>query len=174
MKIRILLICSLVVVFSILKARSISEKRENPIVTPAGIVLKSWEHHKKLKNESLFDPAVRSRAGALGFMQIMPFHYTDRGASFGKEHWSQPAIAIAFGDRLLQEGTQRYKGDPYMSLASYNAGPKPTARWKKQLGGTCTRQEYAFWIGYPETRYYVEKVLIDREIYESIIANSGK
>ncbi len=126
------------------------------------------------KNESLFDPAVRSRAGALGFMQIMPFHYPERGARFGKEHWSQPAIAIAFGDRLLQEGTRRYHGDPYMSLAGYNAGPKPTARWLKQLGGSCSRQEYVSWIGYPETRYYVEKVLLDREIYDSIIAASGK
>jgi hypothetical protein len=125
------------------------------------------------KNESLFDPAVRSRAGALGFMQIMPFHYDNRGANFGKDHWSQPAKAIAFGDRLLQEGAKRYSGNPYMSLAGYNAGPRPAARWLEQLGGVCSRQEYGSWIGYPETRYYVEKVLTDREIYHWIIANSG-
>jgi len=43
------------------------------------------------------------------------------------------------------------------------------SRWERQLGGSPDRDIYLAWIGYPETRHYVEKVLIDREIYDWII-----
>ena len=42
-------------------------------------------------------------------------------------------------------------------------------RWRKQLGGDERNDVFLAWIGYPETRHYVEKVLIDREIYDAII-----
>ena len=126
------------------------------------------------RNESLFEPAVRSRAGALGWMQIMPFHYPQRGAVFGAGNWRIPAQSIGRGDGLLVENRRRYAGDPYRVLAAYNAGPGAAGRWDRQLGGDAARDIYLAWIGYPETRSYVEKVLIDREIYSAIIgANYG-
>jgi hypothetical protein len=118
------------------------------------------------RNESLFEPAVRSRAGALGYMQIMPFHFEKRGAVPGPRHWGIPAISIGKGDRLLEDARRRYQGDPYRQLAAYNAGPKATDRWNRQLGGVPDRDLFLAWIGYTETRNYVEKVLIDREIYD--------
>ncbi len=120
------------------------------------------------RNESLFEPAVRSRAGALGWMQIMPFHYPQHGAVFGSGNWRIPAMSIQRGDGLLTENRRRYKGDPYRILAAYNAGPGAAARWDKQLAGAASRDIYLAWIGYTETRAYVEKVLIDREIYHAI------
>jgi soluble lytic murein transglycosylase len=121
------------------------------------------------RNESLFEPAVRSRAGALGWMQIMPFHFQDRGAKPGHEHWAMPAVSIGKGDQLLEENRRRYDGDPYLTLAAYNAGPGAADRWLRQLGGEATPEIYLAWIGYTETRRYVEKVLIDREIYDWIL-----
>ena len=121
------------------------------------------------RNESLFEPSVRSRAGALGWMQIMPFHYEERGALPGKDNWRNPGVSIRHGDQLLLENIRRYKGDPYQAVAAYNAGPGAASRWAKQLGGSPERDIYLAWIGYPETRHYVEKVLIDREIYDWII-----
>jgi len=121
------------------------------------------------RNESLFEPAVRSRAGALGWMQIMPFHYPDRGAVFGAGNWRIPAMSVQRGDGLLTENRRRYGGDPYRILAAYNAGPGAAGRWNKQLHGNAARDIYLAWIGYPETRAYVEKVLIDREIYHAMI-----
>ncbi|MBM4131521.1 lytic transglycosylase domain-containing protein, partial [bacterium] len=122
------------------------------------------------RNESLFEPGVRSWAGALGFMQVMPFHYERRGALPGARHWSNPPVSIAKGDQLLAEGARRYGGDPYRLLAGYNAGYEATDRWDRQLGGHASRDIYLAWIGYPETRHYVEKVLVDREIYRDVIA----
>lgn len=121
------------------------------------------------RNESLFEPSVRSRAGALGWMQIMPFHYEDRGALPGVANWRNPGVSIRYGDGLLRENSRRYAGDPYLAVAAYNAGPGAASRWEKQLGGSPERDIYLAWIGYPETRHYVEKVLIDREIYDWII-----
>ncbi len=121
------------------------------------------------RNESLFEAGVRSWAGALGWMQIMPFHYERRGALPGARHWTNAPVSIAAGDRLLADGVRRYRGDPYRMLAAYNAGPEATDRWDRQLGGHAARDVYLAWIGYPETRQYVEKVLTDRAIYQAII-----
>jgi len=121
------------------------------------------------RNESLYDPAVRSRAGALGWMQIMPFHYPGRGAAAGAGNWRLPAVSVARGDGLLVETRRRYRGDPYRTVAAYNAGPTAVDRWDRQLGGAASRDLFLAWIGYPETRSYVEKVLVDREIYRAII-----
>ncbi len=124
------------------------------------------------RNESLFEPSVRSKAGALGWLQIMPFHFSDRGAQPGVHNWSSAEISIAKGDALLKENRRRYKGNPYKTLAAYNAGPGAAARWQKQLGDTTRQDIYLAWIGYPETRNYVEKVLIDRMVYHWIIRES--
>jgi soluble lytic murein transglycosylase len=105
-------------------------------------------------------------------MQIMPFHFPRRGAVMGADNWACPAVSIAQGDRLLVENSRRYGGDPYLTLAAYNAGPRAAARWIEQLGGSPASDVFLAWIGYPETRRYVEKVLIDREIYDSIISGT--
>ncbi len=125
------------------------------------------------RNESLFEPAVRSRAGALGWMQIMPFHYPQRGALPGAGHWSNPRVAIARGAALVRENRRRYDGDPYRLLAAYNAGPQAVARWDRQLGDAAARRLFLAWIGYTETRGYVEKVLVDRDLYHWILSEDA-
>ncbi len=124
------------------------------------------------RNESLFEPSVRSWAGALGYLQIMPFHFPDKGARPGADNWSCAGVSIAKGDALLKENRRRYEGNPYKVLAAYNAGPGAVNRWQKQLGKTTRKDIYLAWIGYPETRHYVEKVLIDKIVYDWIIRES--
>ncbi len=124
------------------------------------------------KNESLFDPAVRSRAGALGFMQIMPFHYGPAARRLGRDHWSQPGVSIAKGGALLADESRRFDRDPYRVMAAYNAGAGAAQRWDRQLGGNAGRAEFLAWIGYDETRRYVAAVLTDREIYRWLLAEA--
>jgi len=126
------------------------------------------------RNESLFDPNARSRAGALGWLQIMPFHYPDRGVSGGAVRWERPSVSVALGAGLLAENARRYAGDPYRTVAAYNAGGQAVDRWDRQLGGPKERDLFLAWIGYPETRRYCEKVLIDRAIYDWMISENGE
>jgi soluble lytic murein transglycosylase-like protein len=124
------------------------------------------------RNESLFDPGVRSRAGALGWLQIMPFHYPERGAPAGEAVWRRPVMSLRTGARLLLENARAFDGDPYRATAGYNAGGEAVRRWVRQLGGRSEPVLFLPWIGYAETRSYVEKVLIDREIYGWIISGA--
>lgn len=125
------------------------------------------------RNESLFEPEARSRAGALGWLQIMPQHYAGRGFANGRSQWRDATISLATGARLLVGDAGRFAGDPYRTTAAYNAGGGAVNRWTRQLGGLTDRALFLAWIGYPETRRYVEKVLIDREIYDWILAGSA-
>jgi transglycosylase-like protein with SLT domain len=122
-----------------------------------------------IRNESRFDPGARSRAGALGWMQIMPFHFPDSGFSAGQPVWRHPAPALQKGLSIIRENMRRYRNDPYRVLAAYNAGPTAVGRWDRQLGGDVDRSTFLSWIGYPETRGYVRKVLIDRMVYARIL-----
>jgi soluble lytic murein transglycosylase-like protein len=121
------------------------------------------------RNESLFEPAVRSRAGALGYMQIMPFHYADPAGPPGPDHWSHPAASLRAGARILAGEVRRFDGDPYRAVAAYNAGSGAVTRWDRQLGGSASRSVYWAWIGYPETRGYTLRVLRDREVYRQLL-----
>ena len=91
----------------------------------------------------------------------------------GANNWRHPGVSISRGDGLLVENGKRYGDDPYRGVAAYNAGPGAASRWDKQLGGGADRDIYLAWIGYPETRHYVDKVLIDREIYDWLIRGSA-
>ena len=121
------------------------------------------------RRESLFDPGVRSRAGALGLMQIMPFHYEDRGFSAGVPLWRRPVESLRKGAALLLENAERFDLDPYRTLAGYNAGPTAARRWAKEIGPEADSSHFLAWAGYSETRRYMEQVLIDRTIYDWIL-----
>lgn len=124
------------------------------------------------RNESLFEPAIRSRAGALGYMQIMPFHYHEPSGPPGDDHWSHPATSLAAGARILAGESRRFGGDPYRAVAAYNAGSGAVTRWNDQLGGVADRDLFWAWIGYPETRHYVLRVLRDREVYRWLLQDT--
>jgi soluble lytic murein transglycosylase-like protein len=92
--------------------------------------------------ESNFDPAARSRAGAIGLMQLMPA--TARALGVDP---SMPEQNIEGGVRYLSELLRMFGGIE-LALIAYNGGPGFARRY--------ARGEIAL---YGETRDYVKRVL---------------
>ena len=91
--------------------------------------------------ESKFQPGARSRAGAVGLMQLVP----RTGHWLGARDLTNPAQNIMAGAKYLKYLTDRFGGDQQKALAAYNAGEGNVRRFN----------------GVPpfrETRSYVQRV----------------
>ena len=63
---------------------------------------------------------------------------------------------------------QRWRQQPFLTVASYNAGPGAVERWRG-AGFPDPQREPELWveaIPYPETRLYAKKVLGNRWTYQ--------
>ncbi len=80
------------------------------------------------KRESNFRPAVVSKGGAVGLMQIMP----KTAANFGVAAWQlqDPQISINIAASMLANGLSRYNGDMIKSLSAYAYGSGNVNRGK--------------------------------------------
>lgn len=78
--------------------------------------------HLSLANRA----GARSRAGARGVMQIMPFHAKGFGLKVSDLYHAKTNIRV--GCRLLGERYKKYGGDIEKVLASYNGGGKAVDR----------------------------------------------
>jgi len=111
------------------------------------------------KQESRFAAAVTSAAGAVGLLQLMPATAAElAGKPLSTEQLQQPAINAPLGARYLAELLRLWQGNPFLAIASYNAGPGAVQGWlEPQL-----QTEPELWveaIPFPETRHYTKKVL---------------
>lgn len=131
------------------------------------------------RKESAFMQDVRSHAGALGLMQLMPA--TARGVSRRLGRGSNPRNAdildpsnnIVLGSAYLKQVLDRFDGHKVLATAAYNAGPHRVDRWLSQRSD----MEADIWVDlipFTETRRYVRGVmeystLFDRQLERPII-----
>jgi soluble lytic murein transglycosylase len=121
------------------------------------------------RSESLFMRDVRSRAGAIGLMQLMPA--TGRQvaqqiklAYSGLDTLTDPNHNIRLGTTYLGSMAARYDGNHVLATAAYNAGPHRVDRWLPQTGVVDAR----VWIEnipFNETRKYVRRVMAAETIF---------
>lgn len=124
------------------------------------------------RQESAFMEDVRSPAGALGLMQVMPA--TGRKVARQMEgvqmsHWLdllKPEVNVPIGTYYLRRNLDRFGGHPLLSTAAYNAGAHRVEEWLPE-DGRMDADVWAELIPYGETREYVRRVLAYRVIYET-------
>lgn len=87
--------------------------------------------------ESCGDPQARSRSGAMGLFQVMPYHFTPTDNPY------DPNTNALRGLDYLRRSLETANGDPRLALAGYNGGigviNLPESNWTEQT------QKYAYW-----------------------------
>jgi soluble lytic murein transglycosylase-like protein len=117
-----------------------------------------------MRQESGLDPAVRSAAGAIGLMQLMPATARRVAGSLGMRNYDleRPEDNVMLGAAHLVEQLTAAKGDVPICLASYNAGRGNAVRWWQRVTSVPApyrHDAYLEAIGFNETRTFVRRVL---------------
>jgi soluble lytic murein transglycosylase len=125
-----------------------------------------------VRQESVFDARVKSHAGAVGLMQLMPS--TARSLSRSVLHTSyrggflyDPDINAALGAAYLKRLIAQFDGSTILALAAYNGGPSRIARIARE-NPRLAEDELFETIPLFETRDYVRRVLLYSEAYREL------
>ena len=121
------------------------------------------------RSESLFMRDIRSSAGAIGLMQLLPSTGKQVAKKLkvsyrGLDTLTNPEANIQLGSHYLGDMVKRYGGNVVAATAAYNAGPLRVDRWLPDTGSTDAR----IWIEnipFNETRSYVRRVLAAKAIF---------
>lgn len=119
-----------------------------------------------IRQESLFERAAESLAGARGLMQIMPAtgEYVAERSDFGPYNpdmlWL-PYLNIKLGAWYINQQLGIFEDNPFAAMAAYNAGPGNVLDWIKSSDDLDVFVEtIPFW----ESRTYI------RRVYENLAA----
>jgi soluble lytic murein transglycosylase len=124
-----------------------------------------------IRQESNFNPAATSPAGARGLAQVMPEVGERLARVLNYPVWDpvllyQPDVSIQLGAFHLRELLSRYDERAHI-LAAYNAGSPRVERWSKRIGVT-DPEVFAEQISFVETRDYVRVIQRNEEIYRAL------
>lgn len=125
-----------------------------------------------MRQESLFVHDIRSGAGAIGLMQLLPSTARNVAKRNGLKRpsigdLSNASLNIRLGTTYFRRLLNQLDGNPVYSLAGYNAGPRRVTRWQE----TIRASDPAAWvesIPFTETRNYIKKILVNFIVYETI------
>jgi soluble lytic murein transglycosylase len=126
------------------------ERQINPLLVTAVI-----------RQESRFEPNVKSAAGAVGLMQVLPSTAKWIAPQFKLDskniNLENPNDNIMFGTAYLAQTHQQYNNNSLLAIASYNAGPGNVSKWLSVLPKD-DPDDFVEAIPFDETKNYVRQV----------------
>jgi soluble lytic murein transglycosylase len=124
-----------------------------------------------VRQESLFEPAAESQAGARGLTQVMPATGEEIAQDLGVKDFVvddlyRPSINVRFGAFYLASQMQRFDGQILVALAAYNAGPGNALQWLESGGND--PDLFVEVITAVQSRLYLQGVYEQYAIYERL------
>ncbi len=149
-----------------------------PVVPVPAEAAGNWTMvHAISRQESQFDRAALSRAGARGLMQLMPGTARDTSIKIGATYdmgalTSDPQYNIRLGSWYFERLMDRFNGSYPLAVAAYNAGAGNVNKWLAANGdprnGSVDILQWIEAIPFSETKSYVQRVLENAVVYDLI------
>jgi soluble lytic murein transglycosylase len=128
------------------------------------------------RQESAFDPAAVSHAGARGLMQLMPATARETARRVGLPYDAgrltrDPAYNAALGAAHLADLLRDWRGSYVLAFAAYNAGSGNVRDWIERYGDPRDPAvDVIDWIEripFTETRHYVQRIFENLQVYRA-------
>ncbi|TAF11229.1 MAG: tail length tape measure protein [Nostocales cyanobacterium] len=114
-----------------------------------------------MRQESMFQPKIKSIVGATGLMQVMPSTAAWIAPQIPVDmktlNLENPNDNIMLGTWYLDHTHQQYSNNSMLAIASYNAGPGNVAKWLRTIPKQ-DPDEFVEEIPFGETKNYVRQV----------------
>jgi soluble lytic murein transglycosylase len=133
--------------------------------------------HAIMRQESQFDRAAVSHAGARGLMQLMPGTARETSGKIAMAYRPDALTVdtdynIALGATYIERMLSYFGGSYPLAIAAYNGGPGNVNKWLKAYGdprtGSIDMMEWIEKIPLSETRDYVYRVLENAVMYDHL------
>jgi soluble lytic murein transglycosylase len=127
------------------------------------------------RQESGFDPAVRSGADARGMMQLLPSTAAAvarrLGLPFSADRLYDADFNMTLGSYHLGELMNNFGGSMLLTAVGYNAGPARPPQWTARCGdprgGTVDPVDFIECVPFTETRDYMMRVMENMSVYKA-------
>ena len=138
--------------------------------------------HGITRQESSFDPYAVSHAGARGMMQLMVGTARDQAGKLnvGFDSYrliTDPNYNVTLGSAYFQHMLDVWNGNVPLAVASYNAGSGNAGKWVREYGDPRGQVDVVEWIEaipFDETRSYVQRVIENSVVYDSLRSSQSQ
>lgn len=123
-----------------------------------------------VRQESRYQPDVKSYAAARGLMQFISTTASKIASGLGRANFNQdelydPSVAILFGAQYTSDLFTLFPNQPEAVAASYNGGEDNMKRWMKRSHSD-QADRYVPEIAFSQSKDYVYKVMANYRVYK--------
>ena len=127
--------------------------------------IKTWSQKRQInpllvaalvRQESRFEPKIRSSVGAVGLIQLIPetAKWAAEQNNLKRYNIEEPNDNLQLGTWFLNFSLQKYNNNSLLAVASYNAGPGNVSKWLEKFDKN-DPDEFIEAIPFDETKNYV-------------------